>query len=105
MNTQENRQISEAIRSQQTQEEDKNLIVEELDLDSVTEKMYMDMSRDCKNRIILKNKIIHDLQKKIIIIFSLLERYMDEGDEVFLEDAKMILDKSLIENIGIQEID
>ena len=75
------------------------------DLDNITEQMYIEMSQDFRNRIRQKNRIIHELQKKLIILFSLIERFMDTDEHAFIEECRMILDKVLIEDIGIQELD
>ena len=83
-------------------------IISEIDLDenkNITEQMYVDMSNDFKDRMKQKNKIIHDLQIKMIIIYALVERFMDTGEEAFIEETRLILDKSLIDEIGIQEIE
>ena len=72
---------------------------------NITEQMYIDMSNDFKDRMKKKNKIIHDLQIKLIIVYALVERFMDTGDEAFIDETRLILDKSLIDEIGIQEIE
>lgn len=77
----------------------------EINNNYITENQYLELSKDCKNRIDDKNKIINDMQKKIIMIWTLLNLYLEEEDEIYLDDLKNILEKSLIENIGIQELD
>lgn len=72
---------------------------------NVTEHQYMEMAEDFKDRMILKNTKIQTLQKKIICIYALIERYMEVDDPAFLEEARDILDKVLVNEIGIQDID
>ena len=88
-----------------TIDEIRNNVLELSELDKITEQAYIEMSKDFRNRMIEKNKIINDLQKKIIILYALIERHMDTGEEGFLEEARMLLDKSLIDNIGIQDLE
>jgi len=90
-------------------------IISDIDLDengssaattaTITEQMYIEISNDFRNRIRQKNRIIHELQKKLIILFSLIERFMDTDEQAFIEECRMILDKVLVEDIGIQELD
>lgn len=75
------------------------------DSSNITEQMYLDMSNDFRNRMKQKNRRIRELQIKLIIIYALVERFMDTGDEAFIEETRLILDKSLNDDIGIQEID
>jgi len=77
----------------------------EIDLNMVTERCYLDMADDFKNRMKSKNNIIHNLQKKIILIYGLVERYMEVEDPAFIEETRMVLEKCLIEEIGIQDTD
>jgi hypothetical protein len=77
----------------------------EIDLNMVTEKCYLEMADDFKNRMKSKNNIIHNLQKKIILIYGLVERFMEVEDPAFIEETRMVLEKCLIEEIGIQDTD
>lgn len=84
-----------------------DLIIENLDIElnvDITEKEYLEMAEDCKNRITTKNYTIQKLQKKLILVYSLVERFMDTDDLAFIEEARLILDKVLLEDIGIQDI-
>jgi len=76
-----------------------------IDIDLSTENELLEMAEDCKNRISEKNRIIRNLKIKIIILFGLVERFMDSQEEGFIEEARLILDKALIEDIGIEEIE
>lgn len=71
----------------------------------VTENQYIEMAEDFKQRMINKNQKIQNLQKKLILIYALVERYMEVDDPAFLEEARLILDKALIDNLGVQDID
>ena len=77
----------------------------EIDLNMVTEKCYLEMADDFKNRMKSKNNIIHNLQKKIILIYGLVERFMEVEDPAFIEETRLVLEKCLIEEIGIQDTD
>lgn len=63
------------------------------------------MANDFKERMISKNTDIQNLQKKLILIYALVERYMEVDDPAFLEEARLILDKALIDDLGVQDID
>jgi len=76
----------------------------EIDLNLVTEKHYLELADDFKNRMKSKNLTIQNLQKKIILIYGLVERYMEVEDPAFIEETRMVLEKSLIEDIGVQDI-
>jgi hypothetical protein len=72
---------------------------------NITENDYIEMANDFKVRMFSKNITIQNLQKKLILIYALVERYMDTDDPAFIEEARLILDKVLIDNIGVQDID
>jgi len=72
---------------------------------NITENDYIEMANDFKLRMRSKNITIHNLQKKLILIYALVERYMEIDDPAFIEEARLILDKVLIDNIGVQDID
>ncbi len=76
-----------------------------IDIDLSTENELLEMAEDCKNRIREKNRIIRNMKIKIVILFGLIERYMDSQEEGFIEEARLILDKALIEDIGIEDIE
>lgn len=76
----------------------------EIDLNMVTEKSYIEMADDFKNRMMSKNSTIQNLQKKIILIYGLVERFMEVEDPAFIEETRLVLEKSLIEDIGLQDI-
>lgn len=71
----------------------------------ITENQYIEMAEDFKKRMISKNITIQKLQKKLILIYALVERYMEMDDPAFIEEARYILDKALIDNLGVQDID
>ena len=93
------------------------LIIEEIQIDTITdttiseenkditENEYLEMAQDCKFRILSKNRTIQKLQKKLILIYALVERFMEVEDPAFIEEARIILDKILIDDIGIQDIE
>tara|TARA_R100000988_G_scaffold49776_1_gene24305 strand:- start:394 stop:669 length:276 start_codon:yes stop_codon:yes gene_type:complete len=89
---------------------DSKLIIEELDIDletrsdKTTENEYLEMANDFKERMNIKNFIINKLQKKLIVIYGLIDRFMETDDDAFIEETKLILDKVLIQDIGIQDI-
>ena len=70
----------------------------------ITENQYLEMAEDFKERMISKNTAIQNLQKKLILIYALVERFMDTDDPAFIEEARLILDKALIDNLGVQDI-
>lgn len=72
---------------------------------NITENDYIEMANDFKIRMFSKNITIQNLQKKLILIYALVERYMELDDPAFIEEARLILDKALIDNIGVQDID
>lgn len=76
----------------------------EIDLNMVTEKSYIEMADDFKNRMMSKNSTIQNLQKKIILIYGLVERFMEVEDPAFIEETRLVLEKCLIEDIGLQDI-
>lgn len=92
-------EITDIINDMNTQS------LEDIEPKNITENDYLEMAEDFKNRIREKNKIIQKLQKKLILIYALVERYMDTEDTAFIEETRYILDKVLIDNIGIQSID
>ena len=79
--------------------------LEHVEPKDITENDYLEMANDFKNRITDKNKLIQKLQKKLILIYALVERYMETEDVAFIEETRFILDKVLIDNIGIQSVD
>jgi len=70
----------------------------------ITENQYLEMAEDFKERMISKNTAIQKLQKKLSLNYALVERFMDTDDPDFIEEARLILDKTLIDNLGIQDI-
>lgn len=72
---------------------------------TITENQYIEMAEDFKLRMISKNITIQKLQKKLILIYALVERYMEMDDPAFIEEARYILDKALIDNLGVQDIE
>lgn len=72
---------------------------------TITENQYIEMAEDFKLRMISKNITIQKLQKKLILIYALVERYMEMDDPAFIEEARYILDKVLIDNLGVQDIE
>lgn len=69
------------------------------------ENQYLELANDCKLRIQRKNEIIGDLQKKIICLYAFIKRYMETDEPAFLEEARLLLDEALTDDIGIQSID
>lgn len=69
------------------------------------ENQYLELANDCKLRIQKKNEIIGDLQKKIICLYAFIKRYMETDEPAFIEEAKLMLDEALTDDIGIQSID
>lgn len=69
------------------------------------ENQYLELANDCKLRIQKKNEIIGDLQKKIICLYAFIKRYMETDEPAFIEEARLMLDEALTDNIGIQSID
>jgi len=65
----------------------------------ITENQYLEMAEDFKERMISKNTAIQNLQKKLILIYALVERFMDTDDPAFIEEARLILDKAFIDNL------
>ncbi len=80
----------------QTPEEDK--------VDNVVENHYLEMSYDFKERIKEKNTKINYLQKKLIIIYGLIDRYLQNEDLGYIEEIKCMLDTFLLTNLHIQEV-
>lgn len=74
------------------------------DIDNITENHYLEMSIDFKERIREKNKIINSLQKQIIIIYGLLNRFLMNEDFGYIEAVNSMLEELLVESIGIQEV-
>ncbi len=74
------------------------------DIDNITENHYLEMSIDFKERIREKNKIINSLQKQIIIIYGLLNRFLMNEDFLYIEAVNSMLEELLVESIGIQEV-
>jgi len=74
------------------------------DIEDITENAYLEMSHDFRERMKQKNKIINGLQKKIIIIYGLLNRFLVESDFGYIEAVNSILEDLLVESIGIQEV-
>lgn len=84
--------------------------IDEIDIDKMldeekTENDYLTLANDCRNRIEEKNKKIGELQKKIICLYAFIRRFMETEELAFIEEARLILDECLIDNIGIQSID
>jgi len=69
------------------------------------ENQYLELANDCKLRIQRKNEIIGDLQKKIICLYAFIKRYMETDEPAFIEEARLLLDEALTDDIGIQSID
>ena len=69
------------------------------------ENQYLELAKDCKLRIQKKNEIIGDLQKKIICLYAFIKRYMETDEPAFIEEARLLLDEALTDDIGIQSID
>lgn len=88
--------ITDAITLEESSQEEQK---------DVTENQYLEMANDFKERMISKNTDIQNLQKKLILIYALVERYMEVDDPAFLEEARLILDKALIDDLGVQDID
>ncbi len=74
------------------------------DIDSITENAYLEMSIDFKERMREKNKIINCLQKQIIIIYGLLNRFLINEDFGYIEAINSMLEELLVQSIGIQEV-
>jgi len=73
-------------------------------IDNTVENHYLEMSYDFKDRIMEKNKIINKLQKKLIIIYGLIDRYLHNEDLGFIEEVKGILETFLLTNLQLQEV-
>jgi len=73
-------------------------------IDDTVENHYLEMSYDFKERIKEKNTIINKLQKKLIIIYGLIDRFLHNDDLGYIEEIKMILDNFLITNLHLQEV-
>ncbi len=69
------------------------------------ENQYLELATDCKLRIQKKNEIIGELQKKIICLYAFIKRYMETDEPAFIEEARLLLDEALTDDIGIQSID
>lgn len=77
---------------------------EENNIDNTVENHYLEMSYDFKERIMEKNKIINKLQKKLIIIYGLIDRYLQNEDLGYIEEIKMMLETFLLTNLQLQEV-
>ena len=77
---------------------------EENNIDNTVENHYLEMSYDFKERIMEKNKMINKLQKKLIIIYGLIDRYLHNEDLGFIEEVKGILETFLLTNLQLQEV-
>ena len=92
---------SENSESSDVDQKDKK---DKKDQNDITENDYIEMANDFKCRIFSKNSIIQTLQKKLISIYALVDRFMETEDFAFIEETRMILDKVLVDDIGIQDI-
>ena len=54
------------------------------------ESEYLQMANDCRDRIEAKNKIISEMQKKFIMIYTFITRYMETDDPPFIEESQII---------------
>ena len=73
--------------------------------DEKNENDYLTLANDCRNRIQIKNEKIGELQKKIICLYAFIRRFMETEEPAFIEEARLMLDECLIDNIGIQTKD
>lgn len=78
--------------------------LEDHHIDDTVENHYLEMSYDFKERIMEKNKMINKLQKKLIIIYGLIDRYLHNEDLGFIEEVKGILETFLLTNLNLQEV-
>jgi len=69
------------------------------------ESEYLQMANDCRDRIEQKNKIIAEMQKKFIMIYTFITRYMETDDPPFIEEAKLLIDEALAIFLNIQSKD
>ena len=69
------------------------------------ESEYLQLANDCKNRIAQKNQIIAEMQKKFIMIYTFITRYMETDDTPFIEEAKLLIDEALVNFLNIQSKD
>jgi len=75
------------------------------DFEEPKESEYLRLANDCKNRIEQKNEIIAEMQKKIIMIYTFITRYMETDDTPFIEEAKLLIDDALVNFLNIQSKD
>ena len=73
-------------------------------MDDTVESHYLEMSYDFKERIMQKNKIINKLQKKLIVIFGLIDRFLDNEDFGYIQEVHDILENFLLTNLKLQEV-
>jgi len=69
------------------------------------ESEYLQMANDCRDRIEQKNKIIAEMQKKFIMIYTFITRYMETDDPPFIEEAKLLIDEALVNFLNIESKD
>jgi len=75
------------------------------DFEEPNESEYLKLANDCKNRIEQKNEIIAEMQKKFIMIYTFITRYMETDDTPFIEEAKLLIDDALVNFLNIQSKD
>jgi len=77
---------------------------DEKNIDYTIENHYLEMSYDFKERIMQKNNIINKLQKKLIVIFGLIDRFLDNEDFGYIQEVHDILENFLLTNLKLQEV-
>ncbi len=77
---------------------------DEKNIDHTVENHYLEMSYDFKERIMQKNNIINKLQKKLIVIFGLIDRFLDNEDFGYIQEVHDILENFLLTNLKLQEV-
>lgn len=75
------------------------------DFEEPNESEYLKLANDCKKRIEQKNEIIAEMQKKFIMIYTFITRYMETDDTPFIEEAKLLIDDALVNFLNIQSKD